>query len=146
MSEERKDLMVTEDGKMELDFASAQQTFCTFKPSNDEERVAFFNAVNSPANTLLKMVNMEIEVSNIYAETIDFVDKETGETTPGVRIVLISPTGEGYQASSKGVFGSVQKMLAIFGHPSTWKQPRVIRPRTISKGADRNVLVFDVVR
>lgn len=140
------DLMkTTDDGKFELNFASTQTSYSSLVPKNDTERVAFFNAVNSPTKRLKEMVNLEVEVQHIYAETIEFIDKETGERVPGVRIVFISPKGESYQASSKGVFSSVSKMLKIFGEPSTWKKPIKIKPREISKGADENVLVFDII-
>lgn len=135
----------TDDGRYQLDFNSAQSTYSSLEPKTQEEKVAFFNAVNSPDKRLKEMVNLEVEVSHIYAETIDFIDKETGEATPGVRIVLISPDGVAYQASSKGVYSSVAKLLKIMGAPSTWKKPVKIRPKEISKGADRNVLVFDLV-
>lgn len=140
------DLMnMTDDNKFELDFASATPSYSSLVPNNQEEKVAFFNAINSPTKRLKEMINLEVEVKHIYAEQITFIDKETGECTPGVRIVFISPDGTSYQASSKGVFSSVSKMLKIMGEPKNWKSPVKIKPREISKGADQNVLVFDIV-
>lgn len=138
-------MTLTEDGKYILDFSSAQASYCSLVPKTQEEKVNFFNAVNSPTKRLKEMVNLEVEVKDIYAETINFTDKETGEIVPGVRIVLISPSGESYQASSKGIFSSVSKLLKIMGEPNTWKKPVKIRPKEVSKGADRNVLIFDLV-
>lgn len=136
---------MTDDNNYELDFASAKKSYCSWNPKTQEEKVAFFNAVNSPSKRLKEMINMEVQISHIYAETIDFIDKESGEVTPGVRMVFISPDGTSYQASSKGVFSSVSKLLKIFGQPATWKKPVTIRPKEVSRGADRNVLVFDIV-
>lgn len=138
-------LATTDDNRYLLDFGSAKQSYSSLVPKTQEEKVSFFNAINSPTKRLKEMVNLEVEVKNIYAETIDFIDKETGESVPGVRIVLISPDGTSYQASSKGVFSSVSKLIQILGEPKTWKNPVKIRPKEVSKGADRNVLVFDLV-
>lgn len=145
VTQETTAITTTDDGLYELNFESAQRSYCSFEPKTTAEKIAFFNAVNSPEDRLKKMVNMVIEVKHIYAETIDFVNKETGEATPGVRIVLIDKDGKGYQASSKGVFSSVAKLLKIMGHPATWEKPVKIKPREITKSDSQNVLVFDLV-
>lgn len=145
MSEIKNELMTTDDsGKYVLNFASAQQSYSSLVPRTMEEKVSFFNAVNNPKKRLKEMVNTEIELVHIYAETIEFIDRETGEASPGVRIVLIDKNGASYQAASKGVFSSISKLLQIFGEPNTWKNPVKIRPKEISKGANRNVLVFEL--
>lgn len=143
--EQNTTIATTDDNRYLFDFGSAKQTYSSLVPKTHEEMVNFFNAVNSPTKRLKEMVNLEVEVKNIYAETIDFIDRETGESVPGVRIVLIAPDGTSYQASSKGVFSSVSKLLQIFGEPKRWKNPVKIRPKEVSKGTDRNVLVFDIV-
>lgn len=145
MSEIKNELMTTDDtGKYVLNFASAQQSYSSLVPKTQEEKVAFFNAVNNPTRRLKEMVNTEIELVHIYAETIEFIDQENGEETPGVRMVLIDKNGVSYQAASKGIFSSIAKLIQIFGEPKTWKQPVKIRPKEISKGANRNVLVFEL--
>lgn len=142
---ENTSLMTTEDGMYELNFASAQRTYCSCVPATEKERVTFFNAINNPTKHLKEMINLEIEVKDIYAETIEFVNRDTGEATPGVRMVLIASDGTSYQASAKGVFSAISKLLKIMGEPSSWKKPVKIRPKEISKGPDRNVLTFDLV-
>lgn len=138
-------MTLTDDGKYSLDFSSAKASYCSLVPKTQEEKINFFNAVNSPTKRLKEMVNLEIEVKDIYAEIINFTNTETSEIVPGVRIVLISPTGESYQTSSKGIFSSLSKLLKIMGEPNTWKKPVKIRPKEVSKGADSNVLIFDLV-
>lgn len=145
MNENKNELMnISDDGKYELNFASAQKSYSSLRPKNEAEKIQFFNAVNNPQKRLKEMVNTEIELVHIYAETIEFIDQETGEASPGVRMVLIDVNGVSYQAASKGVFSSISKLIQIFGDPSTWKKPVKIRPKEISKGANRNVLVFEL--
>lgn len=140
------DLMkVADEGNFVMDLASKKSSWSSLTPKTHEDKVKFFNAVNMPTKRLKEMINMEVEISHVYAEMIDFIDKDTGEASPGVRMVFISPNGESYQAASKGVYSCTQKLFTIFGTPDTWKKPVKIRPKEVSKAADRNVLVFEIV-
>lgn len=136
---------VADEGNFMLDLTQPKSTWSSLTPKTQEEKIKFFNHVNTPDKRLKEMVNMEVEISHVYAEMIDFIDRETGESTPGVRMVFISPDGTAYQAASKGVYSCTQKLFQIFGTPDTWKKPVKIRPKEISKAADRNVLVFEIV-
>lgn len=141
------DLMnVADEGNFLLDFSSKRNSFCTFTPTNQEEKIDFYNQVNTPQKRLKEMINMEINLKHVYAETIMFIDQETGEGTPGVRMVFIDDKGVSYQAASKGVYSCTQKLFQIFGMPSEWKKPVKIRPKEISKGPNSNVLVFEIVK
>lgn len=138
------ELMLTDDNSLEISLVNAQQFYCSYRPKTDEDKVKFFNAINSPSKRLKEMVNMPVKVKDIYAERCEFVNQETGEVTPGVRMVFISDTGESYQAASKGIFTSTQKLLGVMGRPESWKKPVTIVPKEVSKGANRNVLVFEL--
>lgn len=137
---------VADEGNFLLDFSSKRNSFCTFNPTTQEEKIDFYNQVNTPQKRLKEMINMEITLKHVYAETITFIDTETGEGTPGVRMVFIDDKGVSYQAASKGVYSCTQKLFQIFGMPSEWKKPVKIRPREISKGPNSNVLVFEIVK
>lgn len=137
-------MTVADEGNFLLDLTSKRTTWSSLTPKTEKEKVSFYNAVNTPSKRLKEMVNMELEISHVYAEMIDFIDQETGEATPGVRMVFIGPDGTSYQAASKGVYSCTQKLFSIFGTPDTWKKPVKIRPKEISKSANRNVLVFEI--
>lgn len=145
MSEEIKNELTTieENGNV-FEVHNAVKAYSSLVPKTQEEKVAFFNAVNAPTDRLKSAVNMTLEVKDIYAEQCQFVNKETGEVTNGIRIVFITADGKSYQSASQGVFTSTQKLLSIMGEPSTWKKPVKIIPYEISKGANRNVLVFKI--
>lgn len=136
---------VADEGNFMLDFSSKRNTWSSLVPKTEKEKINFFNRVNTPDKRLKEMINMEIEIQHVYAEMINFVDQTTGEVTPGVRMVFITPDGTSYQAASKGIYSCTQKLFAIFGTPDTWKKPVKIRPKEVSKAADRNVLVFEIV-
>lgn len=138
-------LMVADEKNMLMNLTTAVMSYCSFNPKTQQEKAEFFNMVNNPEKRLKEMVNLEIELRDIYAEQCEFVNAETGAISPGVRIVFIDTNGVAYQAASKGIFTSTQKLLQIMGEPRTWKEPVKIRIKEVSKAADRNVLVFELV-
>lgn len=137
-------LQITDERNMLMDMTSAQASYSSFVPQTMEEKATFFNAVNSPAKRMKEMINTTIKVKHVYAETVNFINQETGETTPGVRIVFIDDKGVSYQAASKGIFSSVKKLFTIYGTPDKWDKPLGIKIKEVSKGANRNVLVFEI--
>lgn len=141
---ENNALMMTDDNSLEISLKNAVQSYCSFVPQTQADKVKFFNAINSPQKRLRDCVNMEIKLKDIYAERCEFVNKETGEAMPGVRIVFIDADGVSYQAASKGVFTSTQKLLQILGEPALWEEPVTVVPKQISKGVNQNVLVFEI--
>lgn len=136
------ELITIEENGNVFAVTNSVKAYSSLQPKTEAEKVAFFNMVNAPTDRLKAAVNMTLELKDIYAEQCEFVNQETGDVTPGVRIVFITADGKSYQSASKGVFTSTQKLLSIMGEPSTWKKPVKIIPYEISKGANRNVLVF----
>ncbi len=136
------ELITIEENGNVFAVTNSVKAYSSLQPKTEAEKVAFFNMVNAPTDRLKSAVNMTLEIKDIYAEQCEFVNQETGDVTPGVRIVFITTDGKSYQSASKGVFTSTQKLLAIMGEPSNWKKPVKIIPYEISKGANRNVLVF----
>lgn len=138
-------LQLTDEKNMLMDMTTAVTSYSSFVPANNKEKVQFFNAVNSPDKRVKEMVNTKINLKHVYCETVEFIDQSTGETSPGVRMVLIDEKGVSYQAASKGVFSSLKKLFQIFGTPDTWEAPIPIEIKEVSKGVNRNVLVFKAV-
>lgn len=137
--------IVDDSGKMTLFGGSSQATFSSIVPKTQDEKVAFYNAINAPTAKLGDFINMEIEVANVYAEECEYVNKETGEIVPGVRIILFGPDMKAYSTSSKGVFNCLSKIFTIFGHPSSWEAPIKVRVKQVSPSADRKVLLLEMV-
>lgn len=84
----------------------------------DKKKV--FNAMNNPSNKLSDFINKKIKVENIYIETAEYLNDESGEIEIAPRIVLISPDGDSYFTSSKGVLNSLKNVYAAFG-AAPWK-------------------------
>lgn len=118
--------------------------YCSLKATNDRDRVTLYNATATPAERIKDHINEEIPVAHIYVESVTLVDEQTGEATDAPRTVLITPEGVGYVAVSRGVFNAVRRIIAIFGEPSTWAEPRRVRVKQISRGTN-NILTLELV-
>lgn len=125
---------------------SGMHSYCSLVPKNEEQQINLFNSINSPQKKLKDMINLEISVRHVFAEECEYIDKETGESMPGVRIVLIDENGESYSTSSRGIFNGLSKLFALFGTPEHWKKAVKLKIRQVSVATDKNVLVFDIVK
>ena len=124
----------TDDGNnLRVMLTKAAQSYCSFVPQTEEEKKELFNAMNNPANKLAENIGKTIEVKDIFAETCDFVDEETGTITSGIRIVLIDVNNQSYGCASMGIFSALKKLMDIYGEP-TWNPPLPIKPKQIKKG------------
>lgn len=121
-----------------------QVCYCSMQAETQAEKVALYNAMNNPSGRLADMINMDIDVKDIFVESVVLTNKETGEVQTCPRIVLICADGASYQCVSIGVFSALKKLLAVFGEPCTWESPIRLHVKQISKGT-RNMLTLEVL-
>lgn len=124
---------------------SGHATYCSIVANTPEERKRVFNAVNTPDKVLRDYINKTINLRDVFAEQCNFVDRESGEVKPGVRIVLIDDEGVSYSTSSTGIFTGLSKLFNIYGTPDCWTEPVPITIKQISRSAKQAVLVFEIV-
>lgn len=112
------------------------RAMCSIKAETAEEKALVFNAANNPQHKVADFINKKIMVKDIYAETLELVNKETGEVDKAPRIVLIDEAGEAYECVSVGMFSALKKLIATFGEP-TWEQPIpvVIKQEKVANGS-----------
>lgn len=122
------------DGGFIVNLTSASNQYCSFTPSNKEERVKLFNLTNSEAERLSDNINKVLEVVHIYCEEVECISEKTGDMEICPRIVLLTNDGKGYTCVSRGVFSAVRKLLSVFGEPSQWDEPTKIEVKQITKG------------
>lgn len=92
-------------------------SICSIKPEpgNVELAKTVFNALNNPTHKLADFVNKKISVENYLIEVSEIADEDTGIMATCPRTVLITPEGESYTATSKGVFNSIRNAVAVLG-------------------------------
>lgn len=90
---------------------------CSIAPKQGDKEQAkiVYNAMNNPTYNLRDFVNKVIKVENVLIEISDLLNEETGEIDRVPRTVLITPDGESYRATSKGVFNSIKNAYIALG-------------------------------
>lgn len=118
--------------------------FCSIKDDSFEGKMAVYNAANNPDAKVNDIINKRIELRDVYAETIEIANEDTGELEQAPRIVLIDKDGKSYQCVSAGIFGAIKKLNAIFGEP-TWEPaiPVEVKQVPTKRGS---MLTLDVVQ
>lgn len=119
-------------------------SYCSMKADTKEDKAKLFNAMNNPEKRLKDMVNMTINVKDVFVEIVQCVNQETREVKNAPRIVLIDDEGVGYQCVSIGIFSALKKMFQIYGAP-TWEDPIKMKISLINKGKDRSILTINPV-
>lgn len=123
------------------DLTTRQTSFCSLTATTPEEKAKLFNLMNAPQHRLSDMINMSIEVTDIFVETVQCTNKD-GEIILTPRIVLIDKNGEGYQCVSMGIYGALKKLFSIYGTPH-WEEPLSLTVKQITKG-DYKILTLAV--
>lgn len=96
-------------------------SLCSIKaePGDKKAAKAVFNAMNNPTGRVKDLINKKILVENVFIEVNDLLNEETGEVDRVPRCVLITPDGESYTATSKGILNSIKNAYIAFG-PAPW--------------------------
>lgn len=106
------------------------------------KRGVFLRAQQDCDARLVECVNQPIHVTDYLVHEVELVDKATGEATQAVRLVLIDKDGLAYEAVSKTLLRSFQRVAFGWGEPP-WSPPRVLVPKTKKKG-EYSIYWFDV--
>lgn len=126
------------------DLTTAQTQFTSMTATTPEEKAKLFNAMNNPDERLSDNINKVIKCKDLYVETVDCVNEETGVITTCPRIVIIDEQGKSYQCVSVGIYSAFRKIIQVFGAP-TWKEAVPVMVKQITKG-NRKMLTLNVVK
>lgn len=135
--DENETLALTSDAFAKINLARDIQGggkgYCTMVAEDKKAKARLFNAVCSPKK-LSECINLPIEMIHFYVEVIQCANKESGELVNVPRVVIIDKKGQGYQAVSVGIYNAVKRIVAMFGHPSTWVEPVTVITQNVDLG------------
>lgn len=117
--------------------AEAGTMICSIKNDGDRKNQSrIFNAMNDPDYRVADFINKTIEVQDFLIEILDLANEETGEINRVPRVVLISPDGTSYQATSIGLFSAVKNAFHAFGD-APWEPALkfTIKQKPVAKGS-----------
>lgn len=119
-------------------------SICSIKPEpgNMEQAKVVYNAMNNPTHKLGDFINKKVVVENFLVEVNDIMNEETGELDRVPKVVLISPNGTSYLATSKGIFNSIRNAYQAFG-PAPWAGGIEFTVKQVKVGRG-NMLTLDI--
>lgn len=139
--DENETLALTSDafGKINLarDIQGGGKGYCTMVAEDKKAKARLFNACSSPKK-LSDCINIPIEMIHFFVEIIQCANKESGELVNVPRVVIIDKKGQGYQAVSVGIYNAVKRIVAMFGHPSTWSEPVTVVTQNVDLGGGQH--------
>lgn len=127
------------------DLTNAQTAYCSLVAEDERAKATLYNATNSTQERIGDHINETISVAHIYVEAVQCTNRETGEIKTCPRVVLITDKGIGYQAVSIGVYGSVKKLIQIFGEPQTWTKPLKLKIKQLTRG-EFKILTLEIAQ
>lgn len=107
--------------------------FYSMTAETTEQKIALYNAINTPDARLSDSINMEIKIKDLLVEIIELADQNTGEMIKVPRTIIVDTEGKTYQCVSIGVFSSLKRIINLFGEP-TWEQGVPVTVKQITKG------------
>ena len=134
-----------EDERFIADLTTRTVSYCSFVPTNDEEKAYLYNAQNNTPNRVKDSIGETIKLKHVYVEAVHLTNRETGEMQAAPRIVLIDESLNSFQCVSIGIYSAIKKIFAIYGTPDKWKKPLSVKIKQINKGADRSILTLDII-
>ena len=127
-----------------LNDLNCPESYCSLKGATREEKMAMYNAVNSPDYKLSDFTGKVIEIKDVVIEQVQLTEESSGEVKNQARVVLIDVKGKSYQCVSNGIYNSIKKIIAIFGEP-TWDEPVNVEVQNLSTAKGRKTLTLKAV-
>lgn len=127
-----------------VNLKSASTSYCSLNVNTQKEKEHLFNIISSPTDRIANMINEIIELKDIYVETVELTNEETGEINFAPRTILIDKNGKSFECVSIGIFSALKKLFQIFGEPCIWEKPIKIKIKQIQKGT-KSILTFSIL-
>lgn len=127
-----------------VNLKSASTSYCSLNVNTQKEKEHLFNIISSPTDRIANMINEIIELKDLYVETVELTNEETGEIIFVPRTILIDKNGKSFECVSIGIFSALKKLFQIFGEPCIWEKPIKIKIKQIQKGA-KSILTFSIL-
>ena len=127
-----------------VNLKSASTSYCSLNVNTQKEKEHLFNIISSPTDRIANIINEIIELKDLYVETVELTNEETGEISFAPRTILIDKNGKSFECVSIGIFSALKKLFQIFGEPCIWEKPIKIKIKQIQKGT-KSILTFSIL-
>ena len=109
-----------------------------------EDKKRIYNALTTE-NRLGDFLNEPLEVVDIVAGRVEMTNEETGEVTTPIRTIIITSDGKAYGAISSVLYQRLMQICGIFGHPSSWETPLLMKIRQVNTRGGYRIYVPEII-
>ena len=119
--------------------------YCSKKAETKEEKKELFNALEKCDVRLNDCIGQEIEIKDIYCESKQVVDEETGELKNKFRTIIFDENGQTYATGSYGIFNVIARIIKSFGYPTDWSEPLKVKVVKRPIGDGKQALSLELI-
>lgn len=103
-------------------------------------KMALYNAMQT-SDKVDEHLNEPLHVTNVLAQSIEVVNRDTGEINSSTRVVIHAEEGD-FAAASPTLAHAFGNLFAIFGTPDTWTAPLTLK--VVERKSRRGYKFFDL--
>lgn len=111
-----------------------------FDTATMDGKMALYNAMQT-SDRVDEHLNEPLHVTNVLAQSIEVVNRETGEINSSTRVVIHAEEGD-FAAASPTLAHAFGNLFAIFGTPDAWTVP--ITLKVVERKSRRGYKFFDL--
>lgn len=125
-------------------FSGAEQYYTSLDKTNPTHKHLIMRCVGDCDHRLKDCINLELEITDVFAHRVELTNEQTGEIQIAPRIVLITKQGETVECVSEGVHRDLAMLMWLYGKPP-WQTPLLVTPKLIQLDGGRNLLKLKLV-
>lgn len=116
---ESKELIIANDMLKDKNY------YCSVDVHDEKNQSMLYNALEGCDQLISKEIGTEIKLKDVYME--QYVKEKDGRETVAIRTILFDDEGKSHVSTAFGIANSVQRLIRVFGEPSTWKEPKAVK-------------------
>ena len=115
----------TKDMVLANDMLKDKNYYCSVDVKDAKNQQMLYNALEGCDELISKEIGKEIKLKDIYME--QYVKERDGHETVAIRTILFDADGKSHVSTAFGIANSVQRLIRVFGDPSTWTEPKTVK-------------------
>lgn len=119
MENETKDVIIRDDMMKDKNY------YCSINVNDAKNQALLYNALEGCDNLISKEIGQEIKLKDVYME--QYVKERDGVKKIAIRTILFDDKGNSHVSTAYGIANSVERLIRVFGEPSTWDAPKAVK-------------------
>lgn len=125
-------------------FPGGNNYYTSLDKDNERHKRIIMRCVGDCDHRLKDCINMELQITDVFAHRVELTNEQTGEVTVAPRCVIITVQGETVECVSEGVYRDLSMLMWLYGKPP-WSTPLLVSPKLVQLDGGRNLLKLKLV-